>query len=565
MTDNLTPPPGLTSAAAALLERGRRLRSPVAIPASPADERWHPEFPSWVTSFRPHQIDAVNQIVEAFKSTKIVILQAPTGTGKTLIGEMVRRWLPNVAGTSVSGIYACTTKHLQDQFLRDFPDAAVLKGRANYPTQSKMRDVTAADCTKTGREDNCRWCAESASCPYRVARRVALGSPIAVLNTTYALTAWNGPETFTNRGLVTLDEADMLEGELLSHVSVTISPRWMKELGLELPKRTVEGAWEPWLRDDVIPALERALWDLPEVDEGTTRELRARQSLQRLKASIVRVANELAEDPTQWVLTDYDRGAATFKPIMVGRFANDLLWRHGQRFLLMSGSVLSADEMAESLGIPRGGFALVDVPMTFPVENRRIRYVPVASLTAKTKDEAVPKILKATKKIILDHPGERVLIHTVSYHLAKDMVKGLGKLGRPVYSYLAAKDKDMALEGYLATEGSVLVAASMDRGVDLPDDDCRVQIIAKIPYPYLGDKQVNARMRRTRNGQSWYSLQALRAMVQMTGRGVRADDDWCETYVVDTQFQELLSRYRAVMPRWWMDAVDWEVDVRPYL
>ena len=59
---------------------------------------------------RPRQIPAVDVIVEAFEAGKrIVVLEAPTGAGKTVIAEAVRRRL------KVPALYVCTDKLLQDQ------------------------------------------------------------------------------------------------------------------------------------------------------------------------------------------------------------------------------------------------------------------------------------------------------------------------------------------------------------------------------------------------------------------------------------------------------------------
>ena len=100
---------------------------------TPDDQVWTERdktpFPEWVTEFRPHQTQAVEEIIDHFDSgTKVVFLDAPTGAGKTLIGEMVRRQV------ATKSLYVCHSLGLQDQFVRDFPYAKVLKGRANYPT-----------------------------------------------------------------------------------------------------------------------------------------------------------------------------------------------------------------------------------------------------------------------------------------------------------------------------------------------------------------------------------------------------------------------------------------------
>ena len=51
----------------------------------------HDSLPEWVREIRPHQRDAVDQAIEEFEAgKKCVVIDAPTGSGKTLIGELVR-------------------------------------------------------------------------------------------------------------------------------------------------------------------------------------------------------------------------------------------------------------------------------------------------------------------------------------------------------------------------------------------------------------------------------------------------------------------------------------------
>ena len=104
------------------------------------DMAWGEPLPPRFTSVRRHQYDAVQEIIDAYNDgIPMVVVDAPTGSGKTLIGELVRR----VRGDR--GLYVCHGKDLQDQFVRDF-DAPVLKGRVNYPTVRGGEGVTADQC-----------------------------------------------------------------------------------------------------------------------------------------------------------------------------------------------------------------------------------------------------------------------------------------------------------------------------------------------------------------------------------------------------------------------------------
>ena len=85
----------------------------------------------------------------------------------------------------------------------------------------------------------------------------------------------------------------------------------------------------------------------------------------------------------------------------------------------------------------------------------------------------------------------------------------------------------------------VLVSPSMSEGVDLPYEKCQFQVIYKIPFPYLGDPQIN---QRKQQDPSWYAYKTIMTLLQAYGRGMRAEDDYCETYILDGNFRMLLRK-----------------------
>lgn len=81
----------------------------------------------------------------------------------------------------------------------------------------------------------------------------------------------------------------------------------------------------------------------------------------------------------------------------------------------------------------------------------------------------------------------------------------------------------------------------------------------KVPYPNLGDRMVRMRAYMGGEGRAWYQSQTVRTIVQMAGRGMRHKDDWCETYILDSQFGEgVWSRGRQLFPQWFREAMVWE-------
>ena len=535
-------------------------------------------MPDWVTEFRDGQWDIIQQINEAFKHVDVVMVQAPTGTGKSLIGESVRRLL---AGNS---IYACSTKALQDQFLADYPYAKVIKGRSNYLTSQGMLDqfgnrapshyrwssVTCADCTFTPTTGECRWCPTRNLCPYQVAKMRAEEAELAVLNTSYLFTVASkiGKSSgFIDRDLMILDEADMLESEMLGHVEVEISQRRMQQMGISPPKKkTVESSWLAWVDQEAMPKVRDFRNTLPSPNNKTTtlEQMREYDKASELLTRLGVLSTELKRPEPGWVYDGYDDGNVIFRPIKIGKFGRDLLWPHADKFLLMSATILSADLMADELGYT-GTYELVDVPSNFPIENRKIHVVPIADMAYKNKPYAWPKMADGIRGVLARHPDERILVHTVSYELARYLYDAINPgANRPVLTYTDSRGKGDTLEQYKARPNSVLLAPSMDRGVDLPDDLCRVQVVAKIPYPNVKDKRISARMYGS-GGRGWYALQTIRTLIQMTGRGIRSKDDHATTYLLDSQFVTNLRKNDYLFPKWWSDALDYKFPPRRLL
>jgi len=104
-------------------------------------------------------------------------------------------------------------------------------------------------------------------------------------------------------------------------------------------------------------------------------------------------------------------------------------------------------------------------------------------------------------------------------------------------TYDSAQDRQSRLKEFKnAAPGAVLVASSMDRGINLPGNECRVIVVMKIPYLNLGDKQITTRLHSDKKGgQLWFSVNAVRTLVQMTGRAMRSVDDHCECVSPETR------------------------------
>lgn len=178
-------------------------------------------------------------------------------------------------------------------------------------------------------------------------------------------------------------------------------------------------------------------------------------------------------------------------------------------------------------------------------------------MSRKEADVSQPLIGQAVLKIASLHPDAKILVHTVSYALNKTIESYLDNSEHYLrtITYHSAGEKQRAIDRYLYTPSAILLAPSLDRGIDLPGDDCRVIVVCKVPFPSLGDKQISQRL-YSKGGQNWYAVRTIRSLVQMTGRGMRSHDDFCESYILDSNFVSMILRKnKHLLPSWWKDAL----------
>jgi ATP-dependent DNA helicase DinG len=578
------------------------------------------DLPAKFKKWTGHQEDTIEKIVLSDK--ELYLLDAPTGSGKsvigiaaatiwrtnwlttkTLLGEPLRH--PPIAVAELEEksppkrvIYVTRTKQLQDQLLADFPNSRTIKGRANFPcllAPRKFPEFTAEDCPHTGKDTKCPY---KAGCPYLVAKMEALNAEIAVLNESYYLAEANGPGQFSQADFVILDEIDSIESTLMNAISINITQATLQEFNIDAPREWED--WKKWVewwnttmgtRIGLVSKLDNSdqtdLFD--QFDTLTDTQIKAGRRFRRLNnfnehldTFMKEILTQLTKDSpthplsveqaldiiisgkeTPFVVQDH-RDKSGFitrwelKPVMVRGFAHQRLWRHAERFLGMSGTILSPVVVARELGLRDENYEYRQIPSTFPVKNRPIYYWPVANMRKQNIDDgtALPKMLEALNQILAKYPNQKGLVHTVSYPVASairhDQVDIRGS--QRIIWHDPMDRVDRLEEFKISRQPLVMVSPSFDRGVDLPDDLCRFIIICKVPYLNLGDKQVAARIKAP-GGDQWYVFKALQTLMQMTGRGVRSDTDFCDCYILDAQFNGLLVRTRQYIPKWWMDAI----------
>lgn len=519
---------------------------------------------------RSKQVVAVEYIEKKYyEGFRHIVIAAPTGTGKSAIGATACFWANrlNVDGYEPGGYYLVTQKMLQDQLQRDFKDYVV-----NDPLRLCQSLKSASEYTCNlhgtcaygmGRKVKCS-AIKQRNCAYLRQRDSWVQATLSVTNYPYLFTEHTAVGKLPARTVLVLDECHTLERQILKFIEVSITQeglrRWTPTIKAVPDFKNVE-EFADFLLKSYLPILSKRLEVLVALDSDDKRQAQEKLELENHYGRTVRGAKLILDDPNNWVFWQEENRhgelEATAKPLDAAPFSEELLFEMGHLCIHMSAYPGSKKVYCESLGLEPEEVAWLNLNSTFPVENRQIFMTMVGSMSKRNRDQTLPGLIDFIQKIMESYPDTKGIIHCNSYELGKVIYSALlptthGK--RILFPQFSDDRESVFLQHKNAKYGSVILSPSMTEGFDFAYDLARWQIIAKIPFPYLGDKQVAAKKEMNTN---WYDLQAAMTIIQACGRIVRSDTDVGHTYILDSDFIGLWERHPEMFPRWWTDAVVW--------
>ncbi|MFT4947788.1 MAG: Rad3-related DNA helicase, partial [Natronomonas sp.] len=293
--------------------------------------------------------------------------------------------------------------------------------------------------------------------------------------------------------------------------------------------------------------------------ELSPEEVQRRDQLTKLRTDLNWFLDDY-RDPdsvTTWVVDQHgDAGApVTIKPVDPERYLKHTVWDRGKTFLLLSATILNREAFCAGVGLDPSNVGMVEMPHTFPLENRPLFDVTQGKMTYEHREETLPNIARILVRLMAHHPDEKGLVHCHSYAIQDRLEKLLREFG--VGARIRSHDREDR-DGQLAawqrsSDPTVFLSVKMEEALDLEGDLCRWQLLCKAPYPNTNDSRV---ARRLEDGQwAWYYRTALRTVIQACGRVVRSPDDYGYTYLGDSSLLELFDRARTDMPEWFLAQV----------
>lgn len=222
-----------------------------------------------------------------------------------------------------------------------------------------------------------------------------------------------------------------------------------------------------------------------------------------------------------------------------------------KRRIFTSATIGDKSQFDKNLGIAPTGFygsSMVQIPSYFDFSKSPIQFIPKYSMSFRNKKDSLPYLAHYINEICSKlYPNSRGLIQTGSYeNMKKFMEMCSPEITKRFIYYKNSKDKKLAIEKYKNIKNAILIGPSLNEGIDLPHDLCRFIIIGKVPYMNIEDEFVQE---KSKLFPKWYNSQASIEIIQGIGRGVRAQGDFCETFILDSCFAGLYSRTKNQYPK----------------
>ena len=538
-------------------------------------------------SFRRGQREVIEQIITAYQEDpeSTVVIDAPTGTGKSLIA-MWSSYILKEMGKR--GYLVTSDLALQDQYEKDFKRLNLnwpsIRGVDNYECFVNGLPFSLGDCKMKGMGyEQAEQLSCYGNCTYLQNRRRAIDQPISLLNYSFWLIQRNYVQTrmdeqereapFKKRDFVFFDEAHKVDEIVQNHFSARIDEsvidrvvylnRFISRHNIPAETQT-KNRLQSVVHDLMTTKGREPLFKAIQEFRGIAITYRAAQDIAK-KTAKKRFGQKTI--PSDWAsaFTAFDRlkdiyckfddyadlikdvgleamvidqreDEARFTCVEEAKMIQKYLHEQAGFKVFMSATIGDPRSYARIMGIKGARFIRMD--NTFNFDKSPVIFVNRHKLTYREREASLPKVVKILDQIIKKHKGQRGIIHTGSYQFT-NYIKQHSMHTFRLMDYEGSKEKAETLELFERKEDAVIMGPSLLEGLDLKDGMSRFQIFFKVPYPSLADPLIKAKLNVSND---WYNWKTGVSVMQGVGRSVRSEDDWAITYVIDASFMSLINK-----------------------
>ena len=520
---------------------------------------------------REEQTIAINFALDTFLNSgkKFVIIEAGTGVGKSAVGYTVAKYLNDQLLKPESkfeaGSYFITTqKILQEQYIQDFGfgprPMRSIKSSSNYRCSYNKNNSCGESqrLLRVADKKSPFFKACTFDCAYKKAKAQFIEAGEGVSNFSYFLAETYYSGKIKPRNLLVIDEAHNCDMQLSKFIEMSISEKFCNQvLNLKFPEGKTQLQVFNWASEVYEPKLklhvahiESILGKYSNLKDKLDQFVNISQKYEMLDKHLCKLHRFLEiYEKDNWIMnlveSDIQKSKKIeFKPVCVAPHADDILFKNGEKILMMSATILDHAGFCETLGISLEDSAFISIPSPFPAENKPIIFSGIGRMSSANIDSTLPKMADGIKAILEEHKDEKGIVHCHSYKVAHFLKKNIRNSRLLIHG---SDNRDEILKKHInSKKPTVLLSPSMTEGVDLKGDISRFQILCKVPYPYLGDKLIKKKMNKWK---WWYPLQTAKTIVQSVGRSVRSVDDHAVTYILDSDWIRFYNKNSKYFPQ----------------
>jgi len=527
-------------------------------------------FPSKFRAWRDDQIAAIDRSIGS--SRRWVAATAPTGFGKTLYGVASGLLHPGVNRFA----YLTADKNLQKQIYDDFETMGVVdvRGQNNYPCIAvdpgerlarfrRHRGYVGCDDGPCHVGVSCQYAPDSRDrgqirpdCKYYGRDWDARRASFISTNDAFWLSQRGYGQGLGEFDLLICDEAHAIADQLESFLTFEITAEDAQYAKTILVDSDEIQNWRDWANHHKAKLASR----IEQREQMPPQDLDGAHDLRRMKTTLGKLERLVEIDPLDWIVEREGSKRAKFTPIKVSKYAEEFLFQGIKKVILMSATLTR--KTLQLLGIDPSQAEIMEFKSSFPVARRpviAIETTPPVRVNARMHDTDKLLWMRRIDRLIEPRRHLKAFISTVSYARMQELFKCSEH--KDLMIIHESGDAKWALEHFVNFQGpQILVSPAMDTGIDLLYDLCRYIIIGKVPIPDTRGALMQIRVKQDPELPYYLAMQKL---VQATGRGMRAPDDWCETFIVDDTFGDwFFARAKKHAPRYFVDAVEFS-DVLP--
>jgi len=532
-----------------------------------------------------------------------LLLELPTGTGKTAIGYTFLKTLEAAGQTSL--FYITPNKTLVDQAKKLHPDVKVMYGRNEYPCLYYNGEISAEaapcsllDCphrvdAETGETE----VAGAEPCPYLGDKWNAKQGGIVVCTMAFYLFTHLFSEEWGETAGLVIDEVHQIARVFRGSLSYEITDYHLEKAmdlfyNADIQEAQILDSFrrkmmkvvkkrQPGTATLLEPAeINNLLSDLYGIDSrsmmravrqamknGKIDALKQHETLKRAEVitrSLTRYLRSLEysletdnRKPLNYTYGYYEQeigenSKTQYRLVIRAYYVAPLIKKIlASRTLAYSATIGDAETLGFESGIK---FPFYAFESDFPVENAKI-LIPSDTPNLAVKSRSRQDLTRSLRKIAkacrdLQDAGSRSLVVVVSNKERERFLMLAGEEGVDAISYGNGIKPREAARKFQQGEGSVLVGtvANYGEGVDLPKNLAPVIFFLRPAYPNPKDPATIFEERRFGN-MRWrlWNWRVMIEALQVRGRNIRSAKDLGVTIFVSQQFKRFIP---AALPKW---------------